>query len=95
MYLWGLNMIMVSIMNICMCAYVYSSSPLAVKLVLGVLTKCFQGKVFSVLISVTRGVVFSMNFIFISFDFVIKVRVIGITFRGGKAFRGTVVINPV
>lgn len=93
MYLWGLNMIIVSIMNICMCAHVYSSSPLAVKLVLGVLTKCFQGKVFSVLISVTR--VFSMNFIFISFDFVIKVRVIGITFRGGKAFRGTVVINPV
>lgn len=71
------------------------TSSLAVKLVLGVLTKCFHGKVFSVLISVTRGIVFSMNFIFISLDFVIEARVIGITFRGGKPFRSTVVISPV
>lgn len=55
----------------------------------------FHGKVFSVLISVTRGVVSSMNFIFISLDFVIKAKVIGTTFRGGKAFSGTVVISPV
>lgn len=48
------------------------TSPLAAKLVLGVLTKCFHGNVFSGLISVTRGVVFSMNFIFISWDFVHK-----------------------
>lgn len=69
------------------------TSPPAVKLIWGVLSKCFHGKVFSVMTSVTRKIVFPMNFIHKLGFYFIEITAIGITFRGGKAFRATVVMK--
>lgn len=86
MFLLGLNVKMANIMNICIiCADLYAYVTSNGGISLGGSQKFFHGKLISVMMAVTRRVVFSMNcFHELGLDFVVEVRVVRVTFRGGK-----------